>query len=118
MAIVENISQWRGKAMLDRDGEKVGKLQDVYVDTETDEPVFGSVKEGVLSKHLTFVPLEDASASPDGLTLAVSKKEIKTAPNIDQDGELDQPGENALYDHYGMAYVAPPTASGRRLAKR
>lgn len=118
MAIVENITQWRGKAMLDRDGQKVGKLQDVYVDTETDEPIFGSVKEGVLSKHLTFVPLDDASASPDALTLAVSKKQVKGAPNIEQDGELDQSGENALYEHYGMAYAAPPTESGRRLAKR
>ena len=32
--------------MLDRDGEKIGKLEDVYIDTETDADEFGTVKEG------------------------------------------------------------------------
>jgi hypothetical protein len=41
--------RWRGKQLVDRDGEKIGKLQDVYVyvDVETDEPQFGTVKEGI-----------------------------------------------------------------------
>ena len=118
MADVENIAEWRGKELLDRDGEKIGKLEDVYVDTETDEPVFGSVKEGLVGKHLTFVPLGGATASPDGLRVGVSKKEVKDAPNIDQDGELEQREENELYEHYGLAYAPTSTASGRRLARR
>jgi hypothetical protein len=32
-----NVAEWHGK-MLDRDGERIGKLQDVYVDVENDEP--------------------------------------------------------------------------------
>lgn len=46
MADIENITGWRGKELLDRDGKKIGKLQDVYVyvDTDTGEPVFGSVQ--------------------------------------------------------------------------
>jgi hypothetical protein len=52
-----NIAEWHGKMLLDRDGEKIGKLQDVYVDVETDEPQFATVKEGLISRHLTFVPL-------------------------------------------------------------
>ena len=31
------------------DGEKVGKLQDVYVDVENDEPQFATVKEGFMN---------------------------------------------------------------------
>ena len=50
-------SQWLGKTLIDRDGERIGKLQDVYVDVETDEPQFATVKEGFLGRHLTFVPL-------------------------------------------------------------
>jgi hypothetical protein len=41
-----NIAEWRGTDFVDRDGDKIGKLEDVYVDVETDEPVFGTVKEG------------------------------------------------------------------------
>ena len=57
MAHQENIAEWHGKTLVDRDGQKIGKLQDVYVDVETDEPMFGTVKEGLISRHLTFVPL-------------------------------------------------------------
>jgi hypothetical protein len=37
-------AQWHGKMLVDRDGDKIGKLQDVYVDLETDKPQFGTVK--------------------------------------------------------------------------
>jgi hypothetical protein len=52
-----NIAEWHGKTLVDREGQKIGKLQDVYVDVETDEPMFGTVKEGLIGRHLTFVPL-------------------------------------------------------------
>ena len=39
MAHVQNIAEWHGKDLVDRDGEKIGKLEDVYVDVETDEPM-------------------------------------------------------------------------------
>ncbi len=118
MAHVENIADWRGKDLADRDGDKIGTLQDVYVDTTTDEPMFGSVKEGLVSKHLTFVPLIGATASPDGIAVTVSKEEVKDALNIDQDGELDAHQEGELYHHYGINYAQPSSPSGRRLAKR
>lgn len=36
-----NVAEWHGKMLVDRDGERIGKLQDVYVDVENDEPQFG-----------------------------------------------------------------------------
>ena len=41
MANHQNIGEWRGKTLVDRDRQKIGKLEDVYVDVETDEPMFG-----------------------------------------------------------------------------
>ena len=32
-----NISEWHGKMLIDRDGERIGKLQEVYVDVENDD---------------------------------------------------------------------------------
>jgi PRC-barrel domain len=32
------VAEWHGRMLIDRDGEKIGKLEDVYVDVETDEP--------------------------------------------------------------------------------
>ncbi|MDQ4071587.1 MAG: PRC-barrel domain-containing protein [Actinomycetota bacterium] len=118
MAEPHNFTEWRGRNLIDRDGDKVGKLEEVYVDTETDEQLFGTVKEGLLSRHLTFVPLRGATADPDGLHVRVSKEEVKGAPNIDPHGELSRDAESALYAHYGLDYRPPPTQSGRRLGRR
>jgi hypothetical protein len=114
-----NLAEWNGKMLIDRDGEKIGKLQDVYVDVETDEPQFGTVKEGLIGRHLTFAPLAGIKVGPDDLQVAVSKQQVKDAPNIEQHGEeLSQADESALYHHYELNYTPPNTQSGRRLARR
>ena len=68
-----NVAEWHGKLLLDRDGERIGKLQDVYVDVETDEPQFATVKEGFIGRHLTFVPLGGIKVGPDELQVAVTR---------------------------------------------
>src|SRR5947209_20114314 len=114
-----NVAEWHGKMLVDRDGERIGKLRDVYVDVETDEPQFGTVKEGFIGRHLTFVPLGGIKVSPDGLQVAVSKEQVQDAPNIEQHGEeLSQTDESVLYHHYELNYTPPDTESGRRLARR
>jgi uncharacterized protein YrrD len=114
-----NVAEWHGKMLVDRYGERIGKLQDVYVDVETDEPQFGTVKEGFIGRHLTFVPLGGIRVGPDELQVAVSKEQVEDAPNIEQHGEeLSQADESGLYHHYELNYTPPNTASGRRLARR
>jgi hypothetical protein len=115
---VENLADWRGKDLVDRDGDKIGKLEDVYIDTQTEEPMFGSVKEGLISKHLTFVPLIGAAASPDGIRVTASKDQVSDAPNVDQGADLDEDGESQLYSYYQIAWSPAQTATGRRLARR
>jgi PRC-barrel domain len=114
-----NVAEWRGKMLIDLDGEKIGKLQEVYVDVQNDEPQFGTVKEGFIGRHLTFVPLGGIKVGPSDLQVSVSKDQIKAAPNIDQHGdELSQADESALYHHFELNYTPPETESGRRLARR
>ncbi len=114
-----NVAEWHGKMLLDTTGEKIGKLQDVYVDVETDEAQFATVKEGFIGRHLTFVPLDGIAIGPDVLKVAVTKERVASAPNIEQHGEeLSQADESALYHHYELNYTPPNTESGRRLARR
>lgn len=114
-----NVAEWHGKLLIDRYGEKIGKLEDVYVDVETDEPQFATVKEGFIGRHLTFVPLGGIKVGPDGLQVAVAREQVQDAPNIEQHGEeLSQADESALYHHYEFNYTPPSTDSGRRLARR
>jgi uncharacterized protein YrrD len=114
-----SVAQWYGKMLLDRDGDKIGKLQDVYVDVETDEPQFGTVKEGFIGRHLTFVPLAGLQIGPDDLQVTVTKDQVKSAPEIEMHGEeLSQADESTLYHHFEMNYTPINTESGRRLARR
>jgi sporulation protein YlmC with PRC-barrel domain len=114
-----NVAEWHGKMLLDRDGEKIGKLQDVYVDVETDEPQFATVKEGFIGRHLTFVPLGGIQIGPDGLQVEVTKERVRSAPEIEIHGEeLSQADESTLYHHFQINYTPIATESGRRLARR
>jgi uncharacterized protein YrrD len=114
-----NVAEWHGKQLVDVDGEKIGKLEDVYVDVETDVPQFATVKEGFIGRHLTFVPLGGIKVGPDELQVAVTKAQVQSAPNLEQHGEeLSQEDESALYHHYELNYTPPSTESGRRLGRR
>jgi hypothetical protein len=114
-----NVADWHGQQIIDIDGEKIGKLEDVYVDVETDVPQFATVKEGLIGRHLTFVPLGGITVGPGELRVAVTKAQVQDAPNIAQQGEeLSQEDESALYHHFELNYTPIDTESGRRLARR
>jgi len=114
-----SVAEWQGKMLVDINGEKIGKLQDVYVDIETDEPQFATVKEGFIGRHLTFVPLGGIQIGPDDLQVAVTKEQVESAPDIDLHGEeLTQADESTLYHHFELNYTPIGTESGSRLARR
>ena len=112
-------AEWHGKTLIDRNGVKIGKLQDVYVDVETDEPQFATVKEGLIGRHLTFVPLGGLQIGPEDLQVVVTKEQVRSAPDIELHGEeLSQADESTLYHHFELNYTPIETESGRRLARR
>jgi hypothetical protein len=115
----QDLSAWRGRDLLDRDGGRIGRLEDVYVDIETDQPQFGTVKEGFIDKHLTFVPLTSVTIGPEGLQVAVTKQQVKDAPNMEHEGEaLTQADESLLYHYYQLNYTPTDRPGGRRLSRR
>jgi len=113
---IEDVKEWRGQDVLDAQGEKLGKLDEVYYDTETDTPAFGAVKSGLVSKQITLVPLAGASAGLSYLRVATAKERFKDAPSVDTDAELTAEDEASSYGHYGLEY-RPAGAGARRLAK-
>ena len=114
---VEDIKDWRGEDVVDREGEKLGKLDEVYYDAEADTPAFAAVKSGTIGKHLTLVPLADASVGRSFLRVAVVKDQFKKAPSFDTDVELTSEDEASAYGFFSLEYT--PVGSGaRRLAKR
>ncbi|HEY5183583.1 MAG TPA: PRC-barrel domain-containing protein [Actinomycetes bacterium] len=114
-----DVAEWHGRMLVDRNGEKIGKLQDVYVDVETDEPQFATVREGLLDRHLTFVPLRGIRVGPVGLQVTVTKEQVRFAPDIQLHGEvLSQADESTPYHHFEHNYTPPNSESQRRLPRR
>ncbi|ARP68605.1 photosystem reaction center subunit H [Streptomyces pluripotens] len=114
----QDIRQWRGHPVHGDDGNKIGELEAVYVDTVTDQPFFATVKTGMLGRQrLVFVPLSGATVSPGSVHVTFDKKLVKNAPSIGTDGELPATDEPAIFEHYGLPYEAG-SAGERRLARR
>ena len=100
----QNVTEWRGQELLDNDGDKIGKIEEIYLDTQTNEPEWALVKTGLFGGKGTFVPLSQANPTGDGVKVPFEKSHVKDAPNIDPDGELSHSEERRLYEHYGMGY--------------
>jgi hypothetical protein len=115
---VDDIRDWVGHQVVDRDGSKIGSLESVYFDTASDLPSFATVKVGFTGGgRRVFVPRAGATVSPKHIRVLTDKKTAKAAPAIDTDGELDSAIEPTVYAHYGLPYQQG--ASGeRRLGRR
>jgi uncharacterized protein (TIGR02271 family) len=111
---METAAQWRGREVIDRSGDKVGKVEEIYLDTETNEPEWVLVKTGLFGGKSTFVPIEGAAPEGDGLRVTYDKDLIKDAPKLDADQELSSAEEQELYAHYGRAYQDTGSGAGTR----
>src|SRR4051794_30063323 len=103
MATMQDIETWRGRTLVDRDGDKIGKIEDIYLDRSSGEPEWVAVKTGLFGSNVSFVPIHDASPTGDDLQVSYEKDLVKDAPNVNPDGELSPEEERRLYQHYGRS---------------
>jgi len=94
---------WRGRDIIDADGDKVGTLEELFRDEDTQEPEWAVVRTGMFGTKLSFVPIQGAEPRGEDVQVLFSKAQIKDAPRIDDsDGQLSQDEEAQLYEHYGL----------------
>lgn len=98
-----NIEQWRGAKAVDVNGDKVGTVDEVYLDRGSQQPEWVTISTGLFGTRTSFVPIGDAQLVEDEVRLGYSKDQIKDAPNVDADGALSREEERALYEHYGRS---------------
>jgi uncharacterized protein (TIGR02271 family) len=99
-----NPDQLQDLQVIDANGNKVGKVSTIYLDNENGLPEWAAVKSGVFGNHETLVPLAEAQAENDALSVPYSKDAIKNAPHWDPSQELSIEDEKQLFDHYGVSY--------------
>jgi uncharacterized protein (TIGR02271 family) len=108
----DRIRQLRGETLYDRDGEKIGQVHEIYLDTGTGEPEWALVSTGLFGNKSTFVPLAGVTETGQGFQAAHDKATVKDAPRIEPNGQLSRSEEAELYRHYGLEYRDSDTGTG------
>jgi hypothetical protein len=91
---------WVGHTLLDDNGDKIGTVEQVYRDAETDDPTWAVVKSGVRRKE-RFAPLHDAvEGSSDTLRIVATKDQVSDAPDVEDKDRLTPDEESRLHRHY------------------
>jgi uncharacterized protein (TIGR02271 family) len=86
----------------DTDGDKIGTVGQIYVDPDTNKPLWATVKTGLFGTSESFVPLEDANWDRESLVVGYDKAKVKDAPRVEVDGALSEEEEDSLYSYYGI----------------
>jgi uncharacterized protein (TIGR02271 family) len=109
----QDIERIIGSDAIDPDGDKIGKVDNIYLDDDSGEPEFALVNTGLFGARSSFVPLRGAEVTSDGdLRVAHGKDKVKDAPNVDEDGHLEPDQERELFDYYGADAMGGRTAGG------
>jgi uncharacterized protein (TIGR02271 family) len=111
MTEITHAYDWSGRTVVASDGEKIGKIDDLYLDQQSDRPEWASVHTGLFGSKRSFVPLAGATPQGEDVRVPVFKDQVKSAPGIEPDGELSEQEEMALFEHYGMRYSEQGTVT-------
>jgi uncharacterized protein (TIGR02271 family) len=96
--------RFAGYEVYDPNGEKIGKVDDLFVD-ESDQPEYIGVKMGFLGTSSTLIPwdvVDNANDEGGRIELSVDKDTAKNGPAFDDDREITPEFENQVYSHYGL----------------
>src|SRR4029453_10177916 len=106
MPDIDTVRGWQGRTMVDRDGDRIGSIQDIYADDQSGAPEWALVKTGLFGTKSSFVPIVRASQRNNDLQVPYDKQLVKDAPRVEADQHLSEAEEQQLWRHYGLDYGA------------
>ena len=101
---ISDPSELRGVDVVGSGGDKLGKVDEVYLDNETGAPEWAAVKTGLFGSNISLVPLAAADFSGSELTVPFGEDQVKNAPNHDPGREISVEDEKELFTYYGISY--------------
>lgn len=108
----EHIDQLYNADVVDRDGDSLGGVGQVYLDDNTGDPAWVTVKTGFFGTKETFVPLTEADYGDGTIRLPYEKGFIKDAPNMEADQHLSESEQDELYRYYEVQGMGGGTSRG------
>src|SRR5918997_2790976 len=95
--------KYEGYTVYDNRGEKIGKVDDLFID-ETDREEYVGVKMGFFGRKSTLIPMDIVRVKePDrALEVSESKDHVKNAPSFDDDEDITHDYEERIRSHFGL----------------
>jgi hypothetical protein len=106
--------RYEGYTVYDNRGEKIGKVDDLFVD-ETDREEYIGVKMGLFGlQGETLIPMEIARVNERERTIEVaeSKDHVKDAPTFRDDDDVTSEYEDRIRRHFGLESLEPSAERG------
>src|ERR687895_2995480 len=93
----------------DNQGEKIGKVDDLFVD-ETEREEYIGVKMGFLGLKSTLIPMDIVRVNEGERTIEVSesKDHVRNAPSFDDDEDITPDYEDRIRSHFGLESLGTP----------
>ncbi|MBB2899404.1 uncharacterized protein (TIGR02271 family) [Kineococcus radiotolerans] len=104
-----------GATVTGTDGDRIGKVDEVFLDNRSGQPEWVSVKTGLFGSNVSLLPLAQASLAGDTVTVPFDKATVKDAPHHDPGRELSAADEDDLYRYYGVSGTSSETSTGTRV---
>ena len=99
---IDRLAELRGAPVYDSAGDKIGKIDEIFYDYETNDPEWIGLGTGLIGSKRVLVPVRDARAEGEGVAVPYTKDHVKGAPDIDGD-EISHETEQELYAYYSGA---------------
>ena len=96
--------RYEGYEVYDNAGEKIGKVDDLFID-EADREEYIGVKMGLFGlSGKTLIPMEIAHVDEQQRRIEVdaSKDQVKNAPRYHDDDDIDHEFEARIREHFGL----------------
>lgn len=104
------LDEMRGQPVYDNEGEKIGKVEEVFYDQQTRAPEWIGIGTGFFSTKRVLVPVQGSRIYEDGLAVAYPKDQVKGSPDIDED-EISSECEADLAAYYSVDYSPQRSAT-------
>ena len=99
---LEELLARRGDGVYSSENERIGKIEEIFVDQETDRPEWIGIGTGLFNTKRVLVPVHGARLEHDGFYVPYGKDAVKDSPDIDADA-ISEDTERGLYAYYGLA---------------
>jgi uncharacterized protein (TIGR02271 family) len=110
---MERVRSWPGRTVFAHDGSKIGKVKDIYEDTDTGRLEWIAISTNWFTGRNSFVPIEQIKERGDDIVVPYDEAKVKDAPTAEMDGRLTPEEEQRLYRHYGRTGTGMPTGTMR-----